>query len=148
MGYRSSLIIGMLGLMPFVVIFLCCLITPPDQEVYNLLIYLFISYGAIISSFLGGMQWGLITASADRIYNVLFPLLISTIPALMGWSALIFVTSLFYSLIIIILAFIIALAHDYYLHNTKAAPYWFMNIRVPLTSVVIILSFIMFFYIG
>ena len=74
--------------------------------------------------------------------------LISTIPALMGWSALIFVTSLFYSLIIIILAFIIALAHDYYLHNTKAAPYWFMNIRVPLTSVVIILSFIMFFYIG
>ena len=62
MGYRSSLIVGILGLIPFVIIFLCCLITPADQEVYDLLIYLFISYAAIISSFLGGIQWGLITA--------------------------------------------------------------------------------------
>ena len=95
MGYRSSLIVGILGLIPFVIIFLCCLITPADQEVYNLLVYLFISYAAIISSFLGGIQWGLITASADRIYNVLLPLIISTVPALMGWFALISITNLF-----------------------------------------------------
>ena len=147
MGYRSSLIVGIFGLIPFVIIFLCCLITPADQEVYNLLIYLFISYSAIISSFLGGIQWGLITASADRIYNVLLPLLISTVPALMGWSALIFITNLFHSLAIIIISFLIATAHDYYLYNTKATPYWFLNIRVPLTSAVIVLSFMMFFYI-
>ena len=148
MGYRSSLTVGILGLIPFVVIFVCCLITPADQEVYDLLIYLFISYAAIISSFLGGIQWGLITASADRIYNVFLPLLISTLPALMGWSALIFVTNLFYSLIIIVISFILALAHDYYLYNTKATPYWFHNIRVPLTSAVIIISILMFFYIN
>jgi len=148
MGYRSSLTGGILGLIPFVVIFVCCLITPADQEVYDLLIYLFISYAAIISSFLGGIQWGLITASADRIYNVFLPLLISTLPALMGWSALIFVTNLFYSLIIIVISFIITLAHDYYLYNTKSTPYWFLNIRVPLTSVVIIISIMMFFYIN
>ena len=148
MGYRSSLIVGILGLIPFMLIFLCCLIIPADQELYNLLIYLFISYAAIISSFLGGVQWGLITASADRIYNVLLPLLIiSTVPALMGWSALIFITNLFYSLIIIIISFILASANDYYLYNTKATPYWFLNIRVPLTSAVIVLSFLMFFYI-
>ena len=147
MGYRSSLIVGILGLIPFMLIFLCCLVVPADQELYNLLIYLFISYAAIISSFLGGIQCGLITASADRIYNVLLPLLISTVPALMGWSALIFITNLFYSLIIIIISFILASANDYYLYNTKAAPYWFLNIRVPLTSAVIVLSFLMFFYI-
>ena len=148
MGYRSSLTLGILGLIPFVAIFVCCLITPADQEVYDLLIYLFVSYAAIISSFLGGIQWGLITASADRIYSVFLPLLISTIPALMGWSALIFVTNLFYSLIIIVISFILALAHDYYLYNTKATPYWFLNIRVPLTSAVIIISIFMFFYIN
>lgn len=148
MGYRSSLTVGILGLIPFVTIFVCCLITPADQEVYDLLIYLFVSYAAIISSFLGGIQWGLITASADRIYSVFLPLLISTIPALMGWSALIFVTNLFYSLIIIVISFILALAHDYYLYNTKATPYWFLNIRVPLTSAVIIISILMFFYIN
>ena len=148
MGYRSSLTVGILGLIPFVAIFVCCLITPADQEVYDLLIYLFVSYAAIISSFLGGIQWGLITASADRIYSVFLPLLISTIPALMGWSALILVTNLFYSLIIIVISFILALAHDYYLYNTKATPYWFLNIRVPLTSAVIIISILMFFYIN
>ena len=89
----------------------------------------------------------MITASAERIYNVLLPLLISTVPALMGWSALIFVTHLFYSLIIIIISFILALAHDYYLYNIKATPYWFLNIRVPLTSTVIVLSIMMSFYI-
>lgn len=147
MGYRSSLIVGILGLIPFVVIFIFCLVIPSNQEFYNLLIYLFISYAAVISSFLGGIQWGLITASAERIYNVLLPLLISTVPALMGWSALIFVTHLFYSLIIIIISFILALAHDYYLYNIKATPYWFLNIRVPLTSTVIVLSIMMSFYI-
>ena len=35
MGYRSSLTVGILGLIPFVVIFICCLITPADQEVYD-----------------------------------------------------------------------------------------------------------------
>ena len=47
MGYRSSLTVGILGLIPFVAIFVCCLITPADQEVYDLLIYLFVSYAAI-----------------------------------------------------------------------------------------------------
>ena len=89
MGYRSSLIVGILGLIPFVIIFLCCLITPADQEVYDLLIYLFISYAAIISSFLGGIQWGLITAFADKIYYVFTPLLITVIPALISWLSLI-----------------------------------------------------------
>jgi hypothetical protein len=65
----------------------------------------------------------------------------------MGWSALIFITNLFHSLVIIVISFLIATAHDYYLYNTKATPYWFLNIRVPLTSAVIVLSFMMFFYI-
>lgn len=147
MGQKQSYILGLLGLVPFIIIFLMYFISPPNDEIYDLMIFIYIAYAAIISSFLGGIQWGLITASADRIYNVLLPLLISTVPALMGWSALIFITNLFYSLIIIVISFLIALAHDYYLYNTKATPYWFLNIRVPLTSSVIVLSFMMFFYI-
>ena len=35
----------------------------------------------------------------------------------------------------------------YYNNKSGFAPYWFLNIRVPLTSAVIVLSFMMFFYI-
>ena len=148
MGYKPSLIVGSLGLTPFIIIFLCCLITPPDQEVYNLLFYFFITYAAIISSFLGGIQWGLITASADKIYNVLLPFFISTVPALIAWSALIFITNILLSLFLVIISYILSLAYDYYLYNSKTAPYWFLSLRVPLTSCVVIVSLAMIFYIG
>ena len=68
---RSSLFLGILGLIPFFVIAISCFIVPPEQDVYNLLIFIFLSYAAIISSFLGGIQWGLITAASDKLYHVI-----------------------------------------------------------------------------
>ena len=146
MGRRQSTIIGLLGLVPFILLVAACFIIPPDKEVYELLIFIYISYAAVISSFLGGIQWGLITASAERIYFVFFPLLISTVPCLISWSALLTIKDLRISLILIIASFVVSSLHDYYLDRQKLTPHWFfLSIRMPLSLTVIILTSILFF---
>ena len=146
MGRRQSIIIGLLGLIPFIFLAAACFIIPPDKEVYELLIFIYISYAAVISSFLGGIQWGLITASAERVYFVFLPLLISTIPCLISWSALLTIKDLRISLILIIASFVVSSLHDYYLDRQKLTPHWFfLSIRMPLSLTVIILTSILFF---
>ena len=146
MGRRQSIIIGLLGLIPFIFLAAACFIIPPDKEVYELLIFIYISYAAVISSFLGGIQWGLITASAERVYFVFLPLLISTVPCLISWSALLTIKDLRISLILIIASFVVSSLHDYYLDRQKLTPRWFfLSIRMPLSLTVIILTSILFF---
>ena len=149
MGYRPSLLLGILGLIPFVLIVFFCFLSPPDQEVYDLLIFIYVSYAVVISSFLGGIQWGLITASSDKIYFIFSPLFISTIPTLVSWIALLFfASSMYLSLILIIISFMIASVFDYYLYQSKIAPFWFLNVRLPLSVCVFVLTIIMFFFIA
>jgi len=146
MGRLQSIIIGLLGLIPFIFLAAACFIIPPDKEVYELLIFIYISYAAVISSFLGGIQWGLITASAERVYFVFLPLLISTVPCLISWSALLTIKDLRISLILIIASFAVSILHDYYLDRHKLTPHWFLlSIRIPLSLTVIILTSILFF---
>ena len=146
MGRLQSIIIGLLGLIPFIFLAAACFIIPPDKEVYELLIFIYISYAAVISSFLGGIQWGLITASAERTYFVFFPLMISTVPCLISWSALLTIKDLRISLILIIASFVVSILHDYYLDRQKLTPHWFfLSIRIPLSLTVIILTSTLFF---
>tara|TARA_B100000780_G_scaffold105042_1_gene73551 strand:+ start:8243 stop:8683 length:441 start_codon:yes stop_codon:yes gene_type:complete len=143
MGQRSFLILGTLGLIPFIVIFVAYFISPPEEKVYEFLIYLFVAYAAIIASFLGGIQWGMIISKADQLFKIGFPLTLSVVPALIAWSALLVLHSLVFSLTLIIISFIFATVNDFYLYNQKATPYWFLNMRVPLSAIVIILTFIL-----
>ena len=145
MGQRQSLILGLFGLIPFILIIATIFIVPPDNEIYELLIFIYISYSVVISSFLGGIQWGLITASAERIYSVFLPLLISTIPSLIVWGALLTLENLNLSLILIIISFIISSLHDYFLYKQKLTPYWFLSLRIPLSIVVVFLTSFIFF---
>ena len=145
MGQRESLILGLFGLIPFVLIIATIFIVPSDNEIYELLIFIYISYSVVISSFLGGIQWGLITASAERIYSVFLPLLISTIPSLIVWGALLTLENLNLSLILIIISFIISSLHDYFLYKQKLTPYWFLSLRIPLSIVVVFLTSFIFF---
>ena len=70
MGQRASLVLATLGLLPFILIFAAYFISPPEEQIYNFLIYLFVAYGAIIASFLGGIQWGMIITKADQLFNI------------------------------------------------------------------------------
>ena len=146
MGQPQSLILGLLGLIPFILLIAASFIVPADDEIYELLIFIYISYGAVISSFLGGIQWGLITASAERIYSIFFPLFIATVPCIFAWSALLTLENLTTSLILIIVSFIVSSLHDYYLYQQKLTPYWFLSLRIPLSVVVIILTPILFLF--
>ena len=146
MGQRQSVILGVLGLIPFILLVTACFISPPDQALYDLLIFIFISYAAVISSFLGGIQWGLITSSADRIYSTFLPLLITTIPCLIAWTALLTIENLTTSLILIISSFVVSSLHDYYLQQQKLAPHWFLTLRLPLSLTVVILTSVLFFF--
>jgi hypothetical protein len=143
MGQRAFLILGSLGLIPFIAIFSAYFISPPEEKVYEFLIYVFVAYAAIIASFLGGIQWGMIISRADLLFNIGFPLTLSVVPALIAWSALLVLHSLILALTLIISSFIFATVNDFYLYNKKATPYWFLNMRVPLSAIVVILTFIL-----
>ena len=146
MGQRQSLILGLLGLIPFVLLISASLISPPDEAIYELIIFIYVSYAALISSFLGGIQWGLITASAEKIYSIFLPLLITTLPSLIAWMALLTLKNLKISLTLIIISFLVSGLYDYYLYQQKLTPYWFLSIRIPLSIVVIILTSVLFFF--
>ena len=149
MGYRPSLLLGILGLTPFFLIVFFCFSAPSDQELYNLMTFVYIAYASVISSFLGGIQWGLITSSSDRMYFIFSPLLISTLPALMSWAALLFFAiSMNLSLTLILISLILTSSFDYYLYQLKLMPYWFISFRLPLTICVFILTTIMYFFAG
>ena len=130
MGQKQSYILGLLGLVPFIIIFLMYFISPPNDEIYDLMIFIYIAYAAIISSFLGGIQWGLITAFADKIYYVFTPLLITVIPALISWAALLSLENLKLSLLLLLIGYVISLLHDYYLYQQlKITPLWFITMK-------------------
>ena len=146
MGQRQSLILGLLGLIPFIILIFAIFISPPDEEIYELLIFIYISYAAVISAFLGGIQWGLITASSEKIYSIFLPLFITTIPCLIGWCALLTLKNLTTSLILIIISFVVSSLHDYYLYQQKITPHWYLSLRIPLSVAVVILSSVLFFF--
>ena len=147
MGQQQSYILGSLGLIPFIVIILLCFISPPDDNVYSLLIFIYIAYAAVISSFLAGIQWGLITSFADKIYYVFIPLSISVMPPLISWVALLILESQRISLSLILVSFLLISFHDYYLYQQlKITPLWFIRMRLILSAIVIILTLLLFIY--
>ena len=148
MGQKQSYILGLFGLIPFIIIFLMYFISPPNDEIYDLMIFIYIAYAAIISSFLGGIQWGLITAFADKIYYVFTPLLITVIPALISWAALLSLENLKLSLVLLLISYVISLLHDYYLYQQlKITPRWFITMKDILSLTVSMLTIILIIFV-
>ena len=141
MGRVQSYILGGLGLIPFVAIVLSCFLSPPDEEIYSLLIYIYIAYAATISSFLGGIQWGLIISHAEKVYSTFFPLVVSVSPPLIAWVSLLTIQNLKISLIIITVSYVVSILHDCYLHyREKITSSWFILMRLTLSILVILLT--------
>ena len=112
------------------------------------MIFIYIAYAAIISSFLGGIQWGLITAFADKIYYVFTPLLITVIPALISWAALLSLENLKFSLVLLLIGYVISFLHDYYLYQQlKITPLWFITMKAILSLTVSMLTSILIIFI-
>lgn len=93
-------------------------------------------YGAVILSFLGGIQWGLAISGSDpsdSSASLFRRLLLSVLPALLGWCALLLPFT--YGLWLLALSFILVLVADLQAVRQKQAPSWYPRLRWPLTLV-------------
>ena len=97
------------------------------------------AYGAVILSFIGGIQWGLGIRLSDgnaRSRQGLSGMLVmSVIPSLIAWAGLLAPETLGFGLLIA--GFGLVLAVDMRAVRAGMAPSWYPRLRYPLTAVVI-----------
>jgi hypothetical protein len=89
------------------------------------------SYGAIILSFLAGIQWGSYLHNTKQIQL----LIISNIIAVFAWlSLMVFATKL--ALFILLIGFITTLITDFYSNKNQIIPLWFWELRKRISIIV------------
>ena len=132
---QPALLLGLAGLVPFVA-FAVQVVTgrPLDARMTGPALYALQIYGAVILSFLGGIQWGLAVASADR-SDAWRRYGLSVVPALVAWTGM----WLGGRSGLITLAVGVGLWGLYELWSTGLgeAPRWYGRLRLALTAVVV-----------
>ncbi len=96
------------------------------------------AYGAIILSFLGGIQWGFATRNVpvgNEHIALLRRLSMSVLPSLMAWAALLVPRET--GLLVLAGAFLLVFASDIRAARMNAAPGWYPSLRMPLTFLVV-----------
>ena len=137
---RAPLILGLAGLIPF--FWGTATVLSPElsswglQNLGNRFVgpYVQLFYGAVILSFMSGVLWGFATKSDDPMGYVL-----SVIPAL--WAFFMTGGGPTAAAVNLCVGFLALLLMDWHFWSTKAAPPWWMSLRILLTSLVI-LSFV------
>jgi hypothetical protein len=125
-GLGAAPFIGLAGAIPFLA-----------GEPRTLAAHALIGYGATILSFLGGVHWGLAIGSQGQPDSGKVParLILSVIPSLAGWVALLVAerTGLF----ILVFAIAAMLGFDIWATRVGHAPAWYPKLRIPLSCVVV-----------
>jgi hypothetical protein len=128
-GFRSTPVaarwLGLLGLFPFGATVVASFI--PALPLHSVALQALLAYGAVILSFLGGIRWGMAIVKTGR-DDLLSPLLISVLPSLLGWIALLVPGSAGLSLLAF--GFSALLLADLRL---PMAPDWYGALRLPLS---------------
>ena len=125
-GLGALPFIGLAGAAPFL-----------DSTPRTLVIHALVAYGAVILSFLGGVHWGLAIAPRSNADHPAFPtrLIVSIIPSLAAWIALLFPERT--GLLILAAAVAAMLWVDIQATRAGHAPLWYQKLRVALTCVVV-----------
>ena len=124
--------LGYLGLIPFVVGGALALTGEPATR--DVALRAVIAYGAVIVSFLGGIHWGLaLRAGADRATRLL---LVSVIPSLTGWLAVLLTPGT--GLQVLIGTFVFVWFYERATLWQSDFPAWFVRLRTHLTAVALI----------
>lgn len=124
--------LGGLGVVPFIAFAALAVLAPSPWAA--LAVQALGLYGAVILSFLGGIQWGLAIGGPQVSggTDVSFPrLTVSIMPALMGWCALMLPWA--YGFILLVCAFALVLVVDLRATRENRAPAWYPRLRWPLT---------------
>ncbi len=134
--------LGLAGLLPFVGLTWVLSGAWPGPGIPSLLasreaaVQAQLTYAAIILSFMGGVQWGLaMRAPAGQKRDAHLGYVLSVLPALIGWFALILAPPAV-ALLIMAAAFCALLAFDLLTVRSGVSPSWYPALRFPLTIVV------------
>lgn len=130
------LLLGASGLLPFVapVFILVFFADIPAAPIHSALL----TYGAVILSFLGGIQWGLATVRSKKSTpetTISLQFIISVIPSLLGWAAVLIPTRIGY--FVLALSFAAVLAFELATNRWRDVPDWYVRLRTGLTLVVV-----------
>lgn len=126
----SALLLGLLGLIPFLSPSLALLIPYDPYELGARAFHMMlVTYAALIASFLGGVRWGNALAKPHR-HGLDFT--VSVIPSLVAWLAL--ATPRPYDLVVLLGVFLMLGVGDVGLAMRGHAPRWFGKLRVILTT--------------
>lgn len=126
--------LGGAGVVPFLACALLALLGPEPGASWA--VQVMVCYGAVILSFLGGIQWGLATGSADPTDVLTRRLGLSVLPSLVGWGALLL--PVLWGLLVLFAAFALVLFLDLQATRRGEAPAWFPRLRVPLSVAVMV----------
>ena len=135
----GALILGLSGVLPFA----WGAVTLLSEEAFNFGIENFgarfvgpliqLSYGVIILCFMSGVLWGFATKMDEK--NGSLGYILSVLPAL--WAFLSMGRGPISDTISLIVGFLAVLLIDRHFYLLKLTPLWWMNLRIPLTFLVI-----------
>ena len=135
----GALILGLSGVLPFA----WGAVTLLSEEAFNFGIENFgarfvgpliqLSYGVIILCFMSGVLWGFATKMDEK--NGTLGYILSVLPAL--WAFLSMGRGPISDTISLIVGFLAVLLIDRHFYLLKLTPLWWMNLRIPLTFIVI-----------
>ena len=135
----GALILGLFGVLPFA----WGAVTLLSEEAFNFGIENFgarfvgpliqLSYGVIILCFMSGVLWGFATKMDEK--NGSLGYILSVLPAL--WAFLSMGRGPISDTISLIVGFLAVLLIDRHFYLLKLTPLWWMNLRTPLTFLVI-----------
>ena len=135
----GALILGLSGVLPFA----WGAVTLLSEEAFNFGIENFgarfvgpliqLSYGVIILCFMSGVLWGFATKMDEK--NGSLGYILSVLPAL--WAFLSMGKGPISDTISLIVGFLAVLLIDRHFYLLKLTPLWWMNLRTPLTFLVI-----------
>ena len=135
----GALILGLSGVLPFA----WGAVTLLSEEAFNFGIENFgarfvgpliqLSYGVIILCFMSGVLWGFATKLDEK--NGSLGYILSVLPAL--WAFLSMGRGPISDTISLIVGFLAVLLIDRHFYLLKLTPLWWMNLRIPLTFIVI-----------
>ena len=135
----GALILGLSGVLPFA----WGAVTLLSEEAFNFGIENFgarfvgpliqLSYGVIILCFMSGVLWGFATKMDEKSGSLGY--ILSVLPAL--WAFLSMGRGPISDTISLIVGFLAVLLIDRHFYLLKLTPLWWMNLRIPLTFLVI-----------
>ncbi|MCK7613788.1 DUF3429 domain-containing protein [Roseibium sediminicola] len=126
--------LGGTGALPFLALALLTIFGPDTWTAWAGRALTF--YGAVILSFLGGIQWGMAIAARSPAPDSALPrrLVTSVVPSLIGWAALLMPFKI--GLFMMVAAFALVLFADVRASMKGEAPDWYPKLRIPLSAVV------------